>query len=120
MKSFVLIILFCPMLAFGAVQLSFRDGSSLCGNYVETEKAYCKILQAGDFCVQKSEISSRETVSECGEIDGTGDSTGYLKNHIPTQADLLAKKRAREGSDDDGYYPKAPAARKAYKMRNEY
>jgi hypothetical protein len=92
MKMFILILLLClvPILAFGAVQLSFKDGSNLCGNYVEKDTAYCKMLQSADFCIQKNEITSRQTVSDCGEIDGSGVSTGYLKKHILTQADLLA------------------------------
>jgi len=121
MRTFIFILgMLClvPKLAFCEIQLNFKDGSSLCGNYTERDKAYCRMMPAGDFCVQKNEIKSLMTVSGCGDIDGTGESTGYLKQHNKTQEDLLAKKRASEESDD-GYYRSAPE-KKAVKMRRSY
>jgi len=83
MKSVIVLLCLFPTLAFGAVQLNFKDGSIMCGPYVDNGAAYCKKMSGGEVCWQKSDIKSTVKVDECPDINeepsgragGAGDRT---------------------------------------------
>ncbi|MEK6743425.1 MAG: hypothetical protein AABZ15_07445 [Nitrospirota bacterium] len=98
MKTLVIIFCLIPSVAFSATQLSFKDGSSVCGSYVEDDKTYCRPIIGGDICFKKTEITLARTVSECGdpEIGAQGKGTDYLKKNALTPLDLSVRSREKE------------------------
>jgi hypothetical protein len=102
MKLLIFLLCLIPMVAFAEIQLNFKDGSNMCGNYAEKGKTYCRNISGGEICFKKSDIASVKTVDDCGDIDASGESTDYLKKHNLSQADWLAKKSAQ---DERGGYP---------------
>lgn len=98
MKTIVIVLCLFHSVAFGATQLNFNDGSSVCGDYIETDKTYCRPIIGGDICFQKSEITIARAVSECGEpeIGAQGKGTDYLKKRALTPLDLSVRAREKE------------------------
>lgn len=90
MKIFALVLCLVPSIVFGATQLNFKDGSTVCGEYAESGKAYCKNMIGGDVCFDKSGLTSVRQVSECGEaeIGDQGKGTEYLKKTAKTPLDF--------------------------------
>ena len=91
MRSIIVLFILFPTLAFGAVQLNFKDGSIMCGPYVDNGTAYCKKMSGGEVCWQKSDIKSTLKVDECPDINDD-QSTGNV-NTTPKQ--LLKEKKKR-------------------------
>jgi hypothetical protein len=98
MKTLVVIFCLIPTIVFSATQLNFKDGSSVCGGYIEDDKTYCRPMIGGDLCFKKSEITLARTVSECGEpeIGAQGKGTDYLKKSALTPLDLSVRARDKE------------------------
>ena len=69
MKSILVLLCFLPALAFGSVQLNFKDGSIMCGEYADKGSDYCKKMSGGEVCWQKSDIKSTAAVDECPDIN---------------------------------------------------
>lgn len=118
MKSFILLVCLLPAVAFAEVQVTFKDGTKVCGHYIEKDKTYCQIIDGGEICVAKSELVSAATMSVCGDSEMNGDSTVYLKEHNLSSAELLAQKKAKEELERAPEYREP--TRKAVKMRKEY
>lgn len=118
MKSFILGLCLFPIVAFAETQITFKDGTKVCGHYIEKDNTYCRIMEGGEVCLPKSELVSAATMSVCGDEEMNGDSTAYLKEHNLSSADLLAKKRAQEEIEGAPEYREP--LRKAVKVRKAY
>jgi hypothetical protein len=103
-----------PPAANAEMQLMYKDGSVVCGSYVETAKGYCKQLYGGELCIEKSPALVAKVVDVCDESDMTGKSTEYLKQRNLSEIDWLVKGGAQTGAE------KYPAPAKKSKAKQTY
>lgn len=117
MKSLVLMLCLIPMVATAEIQFTYKNGTKMCGKFIDNGKAYCRTIDGGEMCLQKSELAFVKTVKECDDEEMSGNGTAYLKAHNMSAGDLLAKKRAKD--ELEGYSEYREPAQKAVKIRKK-
>jgi hypothetical protein len=74
MKKYILTLVLATLctasLCHGEVLLSFKDKTTVCGNYTLQGNSYCKYLSAGSICWQKADVVAVKTVDECEDNGG--------------------------------------------------
>ncbi len=104
-----LILITLPTLAIGGdlSMLTFKDGSTQCGDYYAKNGTYCRSVGGAEMCYEKAEIKKAVTVQECPEpgMEGSGNS---LAEHQPVyktskqkQEDWEADRKAHGGYKRD-------------------